>query len=503
MRSGFLLGSLALLTVSCGIDRHVGQRYEAEQDLWRANWEYQNLSIRPQEVSEAQWETLAQDYAAIADRYTSRAAVAGSKAQQQLQIIAARALFAAAQVHTILGDSTRVEEIYLRMAKDFRQLPEVAAEVTLARGGIAEDRGSLTDAADLYQTVVDRIDPSPAGTGAANIVLDLPLRIARLRSKEAPASARSSHYADAKAYYQRLARNHADDLVRLDAQTRMAEIAADLWQWDEAKEALRLVETQLLSFQKPPREPASARFAIAGIQKRAGAAPESTRLTLVSILHDYPDCDLAPQVLLALAQNADERDQVDEALEYLDRIVEEHKEDEQAAPHALLIRGQFLESHDRWPEALETLRDLSVHHPISEAALQVPIEIAAHYSRVQDHDAAEEALDRAVQEYRDFIARYPPGPRSIFARECLAEALALRQDYDSAIKEMLSLGEELVRTPKGATHFLAAASIACNDLADTARAISILNRVGALYTKAALGSWAADEAERLRRKMSQ
>jgi TolA-binding protein len=147
---------------------------------------------------------------------------------------------------------------------------------------------------------------------------------------------------------------------------------------------------------------------------------------------------------------------------------------------------------------LETYRSLPVLYPISEEALMAPLEIAKHHFRVGDEEATATALSQAERSYRDFINRYPPGPPTVFAREHLAQALALQLEYDSAITELLSLGDDLVGTPKGVSLLLAAARMAFSDLADTARAVAILDHTAEVYAKADVGKWASTEAARLR-----
>ncbi len=502
MMRKLLFGILFLLASSCSSDRHVGERYRAERDLWQADWEYRNLSIRPQDVGEEQWNALAARYEAIAQKYAGDAAADQSAVREETRTIAARALFTAARVHGTLRDSIRVEQIFEEMAGDYADLSSVAAEVAMARGRIAESKGKLGQAADFYQSIIERIDPDPAGAGVAGAVMDLPLRIARLRSQGGSPDAAATHYQAARSYYKRLVGEHAGDLVQIDAQAHLAEVAADLGDWLEAVQALRGLETQLLEMDEAPRDPCEVRLAISGIQARTGADRESARMTLTSLLEDYPDCKLVPQALLALAGNADQRDQVDEALGYLDRITDEHKESTEIASRALLVRGALLERRERWAEALEAFRTIPVEYPISEAALLAPLEIAKHYNRVSDEEATADALSQAARSYRDFIGRYPPGPSTIFARERLVQVLALQADFDSAVTEMLSLGDDLVGTQKGASLLLAAARMAYADLADTARAATILDHVGELYAQADIGNWASGEAARLRESMT-
>ena len=91
---------------------------------------------------------------------------------------------------------------------------------------------------------------------------------------------------------------------------------------------------------------------------------------------------------------------------------------------------------------------------------------------------------------------------TLFANERLVQTLALQEEYDSAIGEMLSLSERLAGTPKGVALLIDAAKLAYESLAETTRAADILDKAGVLYGHLDVGKWASNEATRLRRTMS-
>lgn len=505
MRRGAWLVFLLLLGASCSRDLDVGRRYRAEREVWRTDWEFRSLSIRPQDVPEAQWRALAQRYEEISRRVMAEQATTQQTAtRDEVQALAARALFTAARVHAILRDSTRFEQLFGQMAQDFGHLPEVAAEVSLAQASIAEAKGRLREAADLYQSLVERIAPEPGAAGAAGMVMDLPLRIASLRAQDkgTPRDEAETQFGLARIYYERLVREHPRDLIQLEARDRLAQLAAATGDLAGAIGVLREIEAQVSTMENPPRQPWEIRFAIAGAQKRAGEDPETVHATLASVEADYPESKQAPQFLLALADNANERNQVEEALQYLDQVIREHRNDQDAAPQALLARGRLLASRDRWSEALEIFRTLPSQHPLSEAALLAPLEIAQHYYDAKDEQALATALEQAERDYREFITRYPPGPLTVFARQRLIQTLLLEEKYDPAIAEYMSLGDDLSGTPQGASLMIAAARLARDALADPARAAGILDHVAEVYSKADVGRWAAGEAARLREASS-
>lgn len=499
-----LLGlGLCVFLASCSHDQDAGRRYRAERELWQADFQHRELSVRPRDVKKEQWLALASRYEGIADRHGKGLGAVSSNgpSRQGLQTVAARALYTAAQLYGASGDSTRVDQIFGRMADEFSGLPAVAAEVALAQGRITESRGQFRQAADLYQSVVDRVQPDPQSTGAAGAVVDLPLLIARLHTRAAnstPATGGRPFYDAAMGWYERVVRDHAGSRTQFAAQEHLADLAADLGDWPKALSALQALEDQLKAIPSPPRDPAEVRMARAGIQARATKNLEQARATLASVLEDYPTSPAVPQTLHALALNAYDRNQMGEALGYLDRLTTEYKGNPEMAARGLLTRAQMLERQDRWGEALDAYRSVPAQYPVTEPALLAPLEIAAHYDRVKDQAATATALETAAHDYRDFVAKYPPGPQTSFARQQLAKTLTLQGKYDEAIAEMVSLGQDLAPAQISVALLTGAAKMAYHQLADSLKAADILERMGKTYEGSQIGQWASGEAARLR-----
>jgi len=319
MRAWALL-ACGLLLAACGVDGHVGARFRAERDLFRANQMYRDASIRPSLVKDADWRELAARYQGLTDRYSaSLGATSPTTAEQELQTISAGALFAAARIFGSLQDSTQVLEIFGRLEREFGHMAAVAGEVALARAGIAEGRHDAESAIRYYQTVVDRVEPDPQDAGVAGAVLDLPLRIARLRANGHPEDAKDV-YLQARRYYEDKVASHPGTLIQIDARTRLAEIAADLGDWRASTRSLRQVEADLRVQDPPPRDPAVIRYYIAGSMSRGDAPKDSLEQALESVLADYPQSDAAIQARGSLADLALVSGQIDEAIAHLDRL---------------------------------------------------------------------------------------------------------------------------------------------------------------------------------------
>jgi tetratricopeptide (TPR) repeat protein len=501
---GLLAFGVAVVLFGCDAPQEVGVRYRAERELWKANREARRLGIQPKLVSPEDWQALAVRFEGIATRYGSttarRDSSSAARAATEVRQIAARALISAAEVHAAAGDSAPMMQDYQRVVSEFQDLPLMTGEVALVRGRIAASKAHWSEAIAAYQKVVDTVPPDIGGVGVGAAVLDLPLLIARLQVRAAgtaPTAARPA-YEVARARYQGWIDAHPGTLIELDSRSHLADLAADLGDWDTAIACLQQLESQLHARPVSGRDPAAVRYGIAMVESRRDSTGEAPRKTLTSLLQDYPKSSSAPRALLLLASDAGRRGQLDEALTDLDRIRNDYADATEIVAQSLLLRGRLLERNRRWPEALETFRSLPVDQPTSDAALQAPLEIVDHYKRANDMAAVNAALAEAEAHYRDFIARYPPGRASVAARVKLVQTLALQKRYEEAVSGLVDLGESMSDRPEGAPFFVDAARMAFNDMKNKPRAAEILERAGKLYPSTEVGRWAVTEASRLR-----
>jgi TolA-binding protein len=279
----------------------------------------------------------------------------------------------------------------------------------------------------------------------------------------------------------------------------MADVAADQNEWDEAASQLKSLEKTLSGMKPPPKDPASARLALAQLQLRSKSPAETVQATLLSLVKDYPESPFVARAELGLAYSYAQSGNTDRALQALDAVAAAKNAPEDLAGQALLLKAQILDHAGKWTEAQQILAALPVDHPLSEAALLAPIEVVRHYERVGDTEGAQAALAKAETAYRDFLSRYPTGPVSILAQEKLARTLTQQKRYDLAVAEFVRLGESLGQHPAGAQYLAAAAQLALQQLGDTTRAAEILDRTATQYANRKVGLWASEEAARLRK----
>ena len=492
----FVLLTFALLA-GCG-DPDLGSRFRAERALWNTNSEVARLSIRPELVSDAAWRKVVDVYSTIPTQYPAKGHGATAV---ELRQVHAYALLAAARIYGTLSDSVAMLDVYSRIENEYKDLPRVTGEVAFARGRLAESRNDWGAALAAYQEALTRVAPKSGDAGVPGAVIELPLRMARIRvvaARDSTMAFRHQAYQEAETYYRDKIAN-ADTLTALDARAYMADVAADQNKWDEAAGQLKALESTLTVMNPPPKDPASARFALAQLQVRSQSQAGNVEATLQSLITDYPQSPFVAQAELGLAFGYAKKGDVDRALQSLDAVGTVKNAPEELAGQALLLKAQLLDRAGRWNEAQTILAALPVDHPLSEAALLAPIEVVRHYERVGDTEGAQAALAKAETAYRDFLTRYPSGPVSVLAQEKLARTLTQEKRYDLAVAEFVRLGASLGQHPAGAQYLTAAAQLALQQLGDTTRAAQILDQTATQYANRKVGQWASEEAARLRK----
>ncbi len=503
-RTLILLAAILVMVSGCAPASGIGERFEAERSLWRLNREWQRLSIRPDLVEDSQRVAVAREYEDLAARLGSTAAPADTgeagRAAAGIRAIAARAALTAGQIHEGMHDIAAADSLYAEAETRFTDLPRMAAEGAMSRGLLAERLKRPVEAADHYQKVVDLLGPAPASGGSAINVMDLPLRIARLRAAAAgdtSAVSRAPFYARARAWYEDALRDHPGTPVSLRARSHLVDLATDLGDWSAAARQLRSLEREGKAMDPPLADPGEIRFALATVERNRGA-PDSSEAVLRSLVRDAPKSRYAPQALLALASLAQAGGRSEQALADLDRLSRDYPDAEDEVAGALLAKARILEHLNRWPEAQEILKALPVGHPLTESALAAPKAIVDHYARVGDAEARGQALERAEAAYRAFLERYPTNALSANAEAGLADILVMEKRYRDAVDRLAGLARDRRGTQVGVSALLRAADLAYYQLADTTRAISLLEQGGNWYQGTEFGRRIADVAAKLR-----
>ena len=500
----WILPLLALFLLGCAGEAEIGRRYRAERALWTVNKAWEELAIRPELIGDEERLAVAAQFEEIANRFGSVPATedtsAAGRAVRETRAIAARAKLSAAQMVATQGDLERADRLYAEMEQEFTDLPGMAGDASLNRAILAETDGRREDAIAAFQRVVDTVKPHLGVRGSVGSVMQLPLRLARLRAEAAPdtsVASRAPYYRDAEAYYEGIITESPGTALAIEARSRLVDVATDLRRWNDAVDELRALDAEAREVGPDAGDPGEVRFALAEAQFMIGQA-DSSRKTLQSLLRDDPKSAFAPRALITLSMRAYGEGRIDDALALLDRVVSEYSGDEDNVASALLQKARILDRSDRWVDALDIYRTLPREHPVTEPALLAPLEIAAHYGRVGDAAARDQALAAAEAGYRQALERYPSDVFAASIRAKLTEIFLSQKRYREAMVELVQLAQSQRGTRQGVVALIKAADLAYTQLDDKEQAIQILDRGAQWYEGSDFGERLQAQATKLR-----
>ena len=440
--------AIALVAVSACQRRDVDLRYRAEQELWRHDRRLSDLlELSPRSYRE-DLISLAGSYEALAQRVLQqgRTEPLPEEILADMRGIAADALFRSAEISGAVSDSTAVERIFLSMAGEFARDREVASQVALERGRIAEYRGDLRTARAQYELVTETVPHD--GTG-----VEAQLRLAELAGKE-------GEWLQAVAILEPLA-------IEMGRGGAAAPRAAEI--------DLRLLEARIA----------------------AGTALKQSLENAREVQTKHAQSDLGARAVLLVAEASARRGEDALALTLASEVLE-HSKDTEDLSRALRLRGQLLERADDWPRALAAFRELQILYPVSAAALQAHLDQVDHFMRVGDQPGTAIALGKAERALQDFLASYPRGVHTDLARQLLLETLSHLGKQEEAVLALMDFAEHSAGTPSEAALLLAAARRSAAMAGGRDRALELLDRIAAEYPKTQMGAWSAQEAYRLR-----
>lgn len=482
-----------LMLFGCG-DARVGQLYRAERELWRTQeWREELPRVATGNLQ----------LAAIAARYENMGlhyeqAAGEDSLGLKIRAAAARAWLSAAAAHLARMDSLRATAVLDETAFRVEGQPTIIAEMARLRGRLSESYGEYEEAIENYRRAVASVDPDPGATSVADSVHYLPRRIVQLAGVVTNEDRAGELDVWAQEYYDHWSASDSLDL-QIDCRLLRARLDLDQQRWEDAIERFRELEQRMAQFELPRHDPADLAGSAfearcqAWLESQADVAVLQTRFE--DLREKYPDRDAVPEAMFSMALAARDRGLTEEALRLLSHLRISYGR-ARVAPQATLARARILESQGRWREAYVDYRLLQTEHPLTEAGLQVPLEIVRHHRGRGDFPAAFQALQRAEDRYRQILLRYPRGPHTYFTRQRLIETLLLAENHAAALQETLALAEDFRGGPRELALLVRASRIAEEDLDDPEQTRPILDRIVQRFPGTRTGQWAVRKLER-------
>lgn len=498
--TGRILGVGAVLLLSaaagCG-ERGVGTLFRAERELWAAAKMEKALRIGPDTPpTPVETDRVLSVYRRLLRAYP---AVAGQSADtaitHSLDRVRAKAMMGIIRMHRLRSEPDEVRKQLEEARKAFpwdinltlRFAQELAEEL--------RSSGDLEAASTLYQEIASTL---PARRDGRPVVLvqDAPIRAADLLSEMGRQDEAMAELDRAEAYYRALIQESPDDEAASLAWLELSSVASRRGQFDKAADLLEKARRSAGA-----REMESRILLILGtLQQEARKNPEAAASVLQELVEKFPDDPVAPEAVLRRGAALADLGHYDEALENLQRLKDSYARDRANCAKGDLLAARILTKAERWPEALSRYRGLMADYSTSPEALGSPFEIEAHYRQIGETDAADNTLERAIDQFSDLRDAYPQSGIAWTADESSARALVRLGRSEEALAKLVSMPDLYPRDPRNPLALLQAAGIAAERLKDRARAADLLDQLATRYPRSPLASKAQEEAARMRGK---
>jgi TolA-binding protein len=136
-------------------------------------------------------------------------------------------------------------------------------------------------------------------------------------------------------------------------------------------------------------------------------------------------------------------------------------------------------SYDRagkWDKALEEYRKIIAKYPALPQSLQIPIIIAEHYRREQKTAEAEKALNDGLEQYQKVIQEHSGQEIAIEAQGLTSAIYLMQKKVDAAVRTLVDISQKYPLDGRAPVALLKAGLVCENDLND-------ISRAAALYTE--------------------
>jgi len=135
-------------------------------------------------------------------------------------------------------------------------------------------------------------------------------------------------------------------------------------------------------------------------------------------LRQYPHDTLKGKVLVRMGLLEGRRARYDRARLWLERAMSLYmmNKEKTAVAELKLFIGQSYEKEGKWTEADTLYQEVEREHPVTLAALQIPLIRYEHYRAAGEGEKSRSSMDDAINTYKNLIKQYP---RTNFGRQAL------------------------------------------------------------------------------------
>jgi len=427
MRRTSILIAATLLLVSCTANSPLTEQYRAEKMFFSANKLYQKVMINPRIASTADYGSAISAYTDILNQFDH------NTPNPSVQSVIKQSYLTAAELWILQGEFDKAALLYDSFIRSFPDDKKFGLLVHFANARSNERIFNFNKTVSEYETIIQKFgliqDPLQPNVN----VLNLPLVLARLNASQETAPAKKlGQYKRAENFYLASIREHPKSATALYSAIFLASLYADQQRWYNV---IDLFENLIRDY--PTREEIpNIKLSLGNVYLDGLNRPPKA----LEIFEDLLSEDaIAPFAHLAKARAFVKQARYEQARTLLKWIMETYPTNKTLCASSQLTLASTYEMEGKWDRAVVEYRWVKEKYPITPQGLFIPMYIADYYRRRGETNLVNDALNEAIEHYRNLVKKYPKTVLAGISQEYIISCLSAQNKWENAAEAAASL----------------------------------------------------------------
>jgi len=277
-----------------------------------------------------------------------------------------------------------------------------AAQFSIAR--CYEQTNNLDEAIKCYEIVFKRYPPVLSDTLLPNYsIIQTPIYIARLYRQKGMNALADQQYNEARNYYDNVTKKWPKSEIAFVAQNQIAITYGDQEIWEKSVEILN----QVIRNYPNNKELPAIMYTLGQVYQQQLSQPYKAFEYYKKIIQAYPQDGNLGKVHLAMGSIYFAQKNFTQARDEYSKVIANYSKDVNSCISAQFAIAKSFELEKNWNKALNEYQWIINNYPSSMQALQIPLYLADHYTKNQEHNLAKNAYENGIKQYEQVIEKYP------------------------------------------------------------------------------------------------
>lgn len=493
----FVTLAFSFLFLTCSADKNLSSRYQIEKAFQLGEQFRQNVYINLKAATAEDYDKAIAYYQEVKNMspFPKTLSENDSLAQDQKEILNYTQL-ASARISELLLVQKKYDQTLAETRTYLAQFKKNDSNRQMLHFRMAQiyELKELPDSALIqYRQVLDEYAQNPDRQNPVADLVRLPFYLIGMHLKKGDFA--PQHVSEAAEFYKKLISSPPDDPLSGMATQSLAELYLRDNKFEQAVATMEaMVDTSGKIYPQ-------AMMAMGDLYLDVKGDFPLARKAFNRFLELYPNHPLVPFARYGIGRTFFEEKQYQKALEVFNQVKALYALDPRAVPATQFQIGLSYHRMNNWERAKSELDWLVLNYPDSPEGMKAAYLIADYYRQQKNPDQAKAYFDKAIQQYKDIIAKNPNTPPAYSAAQLLTEVYLTNQRWAEAAGQ---LEDYLKAIPEGshkADIYLMLGELYETKLQDKEKANQTYAQFLIKYPQDLRAKEALDRASRLSREM--